>query len=152
MELVVDYAALFDNLDRAHREAAEDTLKRIKEQQPVVTGELRDSYHLVEHESARSHPEQGARRRKIFIVSSAPHANAVEWGADTREIRSVRAGTLGKGIYVIRNGRRKLIGRQAAARERGSRKGPHMKGNHVVASQGPTFLEHMGYRLSEANR
>ena len=152
VQLIMNEAVMFDLLDRKHREAAADTLKAVKDNQPRRTGRLIASYHLVEHESARSHPVQGARRRKIFIVSDAVYANAVEWGANTREIRSVRSGTLGKGIYATVNGKRKRIGREAAARDRERTKGPHMEGNHVVAEQGPTFLEHMGHRLSEANR
>lgn len=162
VQLIMNESVMFDLLDRSHREAAAETLAKIQhelqgpglvgEENRVRTGRLARSFHLVEHESARSHPVQGARRRKIFIVSDAPHANAVEWGANTREIRSVRSGTLGKGIYATVNGKRKLVGRHAAARDRLTRKGPHMKGNHVVAEQGPTFLEHMGYRLSEGNR
>lgn len=147
MQVITDYGPLFERLDRKHRESANDALQQVRDNQPVITGELRDSFHLVEHESARSHPVQGARRRKIFIVSSAEHANAVEWGANTREVASVRKGTLGKGIYAIVNGKRKRIGREAALRDRYSRKGPHMAGNHVVAIHGPSFLEHMGYRL-----
>lgn len=155
MKLEMNEAALramYDRLDAAHRLAARDTLRQIQRNQSVLTGELRDSFHTVEVETSRPHPIQGRRQLKIFIVSSAPHADAVEWGANTREIASVRKGTLGKGIYAIVNGKRKRIGRQAALRDRYSRKGPHMAGNHVVADNGPDFLEHMGYRLSEANR
>lgn len=144
--------AMYDRLDAAHRLAARDTLRQVQQRQAVLTGELRDSFHTVEVETSRPHPVQGRRRLKIFIVSSAPHADAVEWGANTREIRSVRSGTLGRGIYATVNGKRKLVGRHAAARDRLTRKGPHMEGNHVVADNGPSFLEHMGYRLSEVNR
>jgi len=144
--------AMYDRLDAAHRQSARDTLRDVQRAQDVLTGELRDSFHTVEVETDRPHPIQGRRRLKIFIVSSAPHADAVEWGANTREVASVRKGTLGKGIYAIVDGKRKRIGREAAARDRYSRKGPHMKGNHVVAKNGPRFLEHMGYRLSQVNR
>lgn len=151
----MDQAALrrlYDGLDASHRQAARDTLRDVQRDQAVDTGELRDSFHLVEFESTRPHPIQGRRLLKIFIVSSAEHADAVEWGANTREKRSVRAGTLGRGIYATVDGKRKLVGRHAQARERLRRRGPHMKGNHVVAKNGPRFLEHMGYRLSQARR
>lgn len=145
--------AMFDRLDAAHRLAARDTLDAIRRNQAVLTGELRDSYHTVEFETGRPHPIQGRRHLKIVIVSSAPHADAVEWGANTREAASVRKGTRRRGIYETVNGKRKRVGWETGPlRARASRKGPHMEGNHVVADTGPEFLEHMGYRLSEVNR
>lgn len=150
MQYIPDDAAiarLFANLDAAHEQAAEDTLEEIRRAQPRITGELADSYHLV------SNPWQSPRQlRRVFIVSSAVHANAVEWGANTREKASVRKGTKARGVYELVNGRRKRVGYEAGPlRVRASRRGPHMAGNHVVAETGPNFLEHMGFRLYEAN-
>lgn len=139
-------ARLFENLEAAHERAAADTLEEIRRAQPRVTGELAGSYHLVSNPWASR-----TQLRRVFIASSAIHANVVEWGANTREKASVRSGTLGRGIYQVVDGRRRRVGREAALRDRGSRKGPHMAGNHVVATTGPGFLEHMGFRLYEAN-
>jgi hypothetical protein len=145
--------ALYDRLDTAHRDAAKDTLRQIQARQTVLTGELRDSFETVEVETDRPHPVQGRRRLKIFILSKAIHADAVEWGANARAKASIRAGTKRRGVYETINGKRKRVGWEVGPlRSRESRKGPHMKGNHVVADNGPAFLDHMGYRLSWRNR
>lgn len=140
-------AQLFANLDTAHERAAQDTVDEIRRAQPRITGELADSYHLVSNQWASR-----TQLRRVFIVSSAVHANAVEWGANTREKASVRKGTKARGVYEIVDGKRKRVGYEAGPlRARASRRGPHMAGNHVVATTGPNFLEHMGFRLFEAN-
>lgn len=145
--------ALYDHLDQAHREAAKDTLRQLQHAQSVITGELRDSFHTVEVETDRPHPIQGRRHLKIFILSSAVHADAVEWGANTRAKASVRAGTKRRGIYQTIDGKRRRVGWEVGPlRARETRKGPHMKGNHVVAETGPKWLDHMGHRLALANR
>lgn len=143
MRVTTDATALYERIDAAHIAAAQDTLDDIRRHEVRRTGHLAGSFFLSE----RPQGAGGRRLRRTYIASSAVYADAVERGANVRERASVRKGTLGKGIYVVRAGKRKLIGRAKATRARSTRRGPHMKGNHIVLRYGEGFLEHMGYRL-----
>lgn len=136
MEVTVDATPLYDRLDRAHRAAAEDTLGDIRREQARLTGELADSYQVFDV------PPGAGRRRltRVYIASTAVHADAVERGAWAREKASVRKGTK-------RSRSKKRGDMHGPLLDRNTRKGPHMKGNHVVLENGRNFLAHMGYRL-----
>lgn len=136
MRVTTDPTPLYERLDRAHRAAAEDTLGDVVRAQPRITGELAGSYHVYE-----SPQGAGTRRlRRLYIASTAVQADAVERGAWTREKASVRRGTK-------RSRSRKRGDMHGPLLNRGTRKGPHMKGNHVVLENGARFLLHMGHRL-----
>jgi hypothetical protein len=144
--VTLDLAAMFERLDRAHRAAAADTLDDVVRNQVKRTGKLAASFHTVEHVT----PRGGGRELKIYIVSDAIYADAVERGANTLRKASVKEGTKARGIYELVNGKRKRTGFMAGPlRNRASRRGPHMKGNHVVLEHGGAFLEHMSYRIRE---
>jgi hypothetical protein len=131
MKLTTQYGPMVANATTAHRAAANDTLEDVKARQAVRTGRLRDSEHLVERVLS-----SGSTTRST-IVSSVVYADAVERGANAREKASVRKGTK----------RRK--GTFGPVLNRATRRGPHMAGNHVVADNGPHFLEHMDRRMRE---
>lgn len=140
--------ALVALIDASHERAAGDTLEKVRVNQSVRTGELRDSFHLV----ASPWPASRRALRQVYIVSDAIHADAVEHGANAREKASVKKGTKARGVYDIVDGRRKRVGFEAGPLlNRRTRRGPHMAGNHVVAENGPGFLEHMGFRLRGGN-
>lgn len=146
MKVTTNVQPMLDALQAAHRAAAEDTVKEIQARQARMTGNLASSYHTVGHDRG------DGRLRRIYIVSSAIYADAVERGANTRVKGSVKDRTKARGIYEIVNGKRKRVGYESGPlMRRASRRGPHMKGNHVVADTGPLFLEHMGYRLRGGN-
>jgi hypothetical protein len=129
VKLTTHYGPMFADVLVAHRAAADDTLSDVKGRQARRTGALIASEHLVER--ARGD------RAVIAVVSGMVYADAVERGANARQKASVRAGTK----------RRK--GTFGPVLNRASRRGPHMSGNHVVADNGPHFLEHMDRRMRE---
>jgi hypothetical protein len=131
MRLTTATRPLFDHIATAHVAAAEDTLRDVKANQARRTGRLADSERLV------GSAVVGGRAR-ISIASDVVYADAVERGANARAKASVKAGT------KLRKGQ------SGPVRNRASRKGPHMKGNHVVADNGPGFIEHMTQRLRGA--
>lgn len=140
--------ALVARLDASHLGAAEDSVEDLRRRQKRVTGELADSY------VARADPWPASRRalRRVFIYSTVIYADAVEHGANAREKASVRKGTKARGVYDIVNGRRKRVGFEAGPLlNRNTRRGPHMRGNHIVAETAPGWLEHMGHRLRGGN-
>lgn len=152
MTVTLDQAALDElvrgQIDASHERSALDTVDDIRRHQSVRSGELRDSF------VARPEPWPASRRalRRVFIYSTAIHADAVEHGANAREKASVKKGTKARGIYDVVDGKRKRVGFEAGPLlNRRSRRGPHMKGNHVVADTAPGWLEHMGYRLRGGN-
>lgn len=136
MELRTNHEVLYDRLDSAHKAAATDTLGDIVRKQARITGDLANSFQVYEIPQGT-----GPRRlRRIYIASTSEYADAVERGAWTREKASVRKGT--------KRSRSKTRGdMHGPLLNRATRKGPHMKGNHVVLENGRNFLAHMGYRL-----
>ena len=126
---------LVDQLTLAGKAATEDTAKDIRTQQARVTGRLAAGTRVL------GDVKLGSWR----IYNTEVYADAVEHGANARVKASVRLGTK-------RSRSKKLGDMQGPLRNRASRRGPHMKGNHVVADNGPRFIEHMARRLREQSR
>lgn len=130
----MDPSRLNTRIARATQAAADDTLHDIQAHQAHRTGRLRAS----EHVTGTGHQAFG--RIRLTITSPVVYANAVEFGANARAKASVAAGTK-------RSRSKKKGDMQGPLRNRATRRGPHMSGNHVVAEQGPRFIAHMTERL-----
>jgi hypothetical protein len=126
---------LVDRLTIAGRAATDDTAEEIRRNQARVTGRL----------AAGTRVLADFKLGSWSIYNTEVYADAVEHGANARVKASVRAGTK-------RSRSKKLGDMQGPLRNRATRKGPHMQGNHIVADHGPSFLEHMPRRLREASR
>lgn len=150
MKVTTDPAPILRELAIAHERAAGDVRDDIAAQLrgPGLvgttvkehTGHLADSFHVVEGGTRRG-------QRVLRITSDAVYADAVEHGANAREKASVRKGTKRRTTGTKKAGTYAVF--EGPVFNRGTRRGPHMRGNHVVAEQGPRFIEHMTARLRE---
>lgn len=126
----------------AVEKAANDTLGDIHMRQVRRTGRLANSERLVQ-----------TREGRWVITSDVVYARAVETGVNAREKASVKKGTKARAITVFQNGRYKRIGYVAGPLlNRKTRRGPHMKGNHIIVDTAPRFIDHANQRMREAFR
>jgi hypothetical protein len=124
-----DYSRMNTHIARSAVQAADDTLRDVQTRQARVTGRLIASEHIV------GEGVEVFGKVRLKLVSSAPYADAREYGANARQKASVKSGTK----------RRK--GTSGPVLNRATRRGPHMVGNHVVRGNGPRFIGHMTSRL-----
>lgn len=131
---------LVDRITIAGKAATEDTAEDIRRNQARITGRL----------AAGTRVMADFKLGRWSIYNTEVYADAVERGANARAAASVKAGTKRRTTGSKKKGTYEVLA--GPVLNRATRRGPHMRGNHVVADHGPRFLEHMSRRLREMSR